>query len=133
MTTGCKALEIREKCLRVDGGFTTFYFLQEIYKLSLKWIILYIAVSILSSMFKVKNYVNNNFQAKFIRKISAVRVALKDTIKYHKELCLVRWFCMSWYCSNAYTVYVILMVPLFLHNLFMFLWSHLSATPSAYQ
>lgn len=38
-------------------------------------------------MFKVKNYVNYNFQAKFIRKINAVRVALNDMTEYHKELC----------------------------------------------
>lgn len=82
---------------------------------------LYSSFTILPLMFKVKNYVNYNFQAKFIRKINAVRVALKNMIKYHKELCLVLGFCMSWYCNNAYTVYVILMVPLFLHNLFVFL------------
>lgn len=49
---------------------------------------LYSSFTILSSMFKVKNSVNYNLQAKFVRKINAVRVALKD-IKYHKELCLV--------------------------------------------
>lgn len=31
MTTGYKALEIRERCVRVHGGFIIVYFLQEIY------------------------------------------------------------------------------------------------------
>lgn len=50
---------------------------------------LYSSFTILSLMFKVKNYMNYNFQAKFIRKINAVRVALNDMIEYHKDLCLV--------------------------------------------